>query len=51
MPETPRKILVRAPNWVGDLVMASPALRALRAAHPKAEIAREGNRHLAELGA
>ena len=51
MPETPRKILVRAPNWVGDLVMASPALRALRAAHPKAEIALEGNRHLAELGA
>jgi lipopolysaccharide heptosyltransferase II len=35
---SPRRILVRAPNWVGDVVMASPALRALRRAHPEAEI-------------
>ena len=34
----PRRILVRCPNWVGDLVMATPALRALRARFPGAEI-------------
>jgi heptosyltransferase-2 len=32
------KILVRAPNWVGDAVMAIPALEAIRRAHAKAEI-------------
>ena len=31
----PRRILVRLPSWVGDAVMATPALRALRAAHPE----------------
>jgi heptosyltransferase-2 len=35
----PGKILVRAPNWVGDVVMATPALRALRRAHPRAHLA------------
>ena len=34
----PRRILVRCPNPVGDAVMATPALRALRRAHPSAEI-------------
>ncbi len=34
----PRRILGRCPNWVGDLVMAGPALRALRATFPEAEI-------------
>jgi heptosyltransferase-2 len=33
------RILVRAPNWAGDLVMATPAFRALRAAYPEAAIA------------
>ena len=32
------KILVRAPNWVGDAVMAVPALDAIRRARPEAEI-------------
>jgi heptosyltransferase-2 len=32
------KILVRAPNWVGDAVMAIPALQAIRSARPEAEI-------------
>jgi len=33
------KIIVRAPNWVGDAVMAIPALEAIRRAHASAEIA------------
>ena len=33
------KLLVRAPNWLGDAVMAIPALREIRRANPKAEIA------------
>lgn len=32
-------IVVRAPNWAGDVVMATPGFRALRAAHPRARIA------------
>jgi lipopolysaccharide heptosyltransferase II len=39
VPEAPRHILVRCPNPVGDAVMATPALRALRRAHPNASIA------------
>ncbi len=34
----PEEILVRGPNWAGDLVMATPAFRALRAAWPAARI-------------
>ena len=26
----PHKILIRCPNWVGDLVMATPAIKAIR---------------------
>jgi heptosyltransferase-2 len=33
------KILVRATNWVGDAIMAMPALRAVRARFPEAQIA------------
>ena len=33
------KILIRATNWVGDAVMSIPALRAIRARWPNAEIA------------
>ncbi len=32
------KILLRVPNWVGDAVLSLPALRALRAAFPAAEL-------------
>ena len=31
--------MVRAPNWVGDVVMATPAFRALRQAFPEAHLA------------
>jgi heptosyltransferase-2 len=34
----PGKILVRATNWIGDAVMCVPALEALRARFPRAEI-------------
>ena len=37
-----RRIVVLLPNWVGDTLFATPLLRALRAAHPRA--------HLATLG-
>ena len=35
----PKRILVVQPSWVGDAVMATPALRALRDLYPKAHIA------------
>jgi heptosyltransferase-2 len=38
MSEAPRRILIRCPNPVGDAVMATPAMRAVRRAHPRAEI-------------
>jgi heptosyltransferase-2 len=31
--DTPKRLLVRAPNWLGDAVMALPAMAAVRAAH------------------
>ena len=34
----PRKVLVRAVNWLGDAVMTTPALAALRAGCPGARI-------------
>ena len=34
----PERILVRGPNWLGDLVMSTPGFRALRRAHPQAKI-------------
>lgn len=45
----PERILVRAPTWVGDAVLATPALRALRAAWPEAEIVVEGRPVLSDL--
>lgn len=38
-PASVRKILVRANNWIGDVVMISPAVRALRERYTGAEIA------------
>jgi heptosyltransferase-2 len=33
-----KKILMRAPNWVGDAVLAVPAMKAIRQRFPEAEI-------------
>lgn len=38
MRKNPMRILVRCPNWVGDVVMATPFLDALRNAFPDAHI-------------
>lgn len=35
----PERILVRGPNWLGDLAMSTPGFRALRGAFPDAHIA------------
>jgi heptosyltransferase-2 len=48
-PTSPQRILVRLPSWVGDVVMATPALRALRGAHPRARITLEGRAGFEEL--
>jgi heptosyltransferase-2 len=37
-PAVPEKILVVQPNWVGDAVMATPALRAIRELYPNSHI-------------
>jgi heptosyltransferase II len=34
----PRKILVRMPNWIGDVVMATPVLEDLKREFPQAEL-------------
>ena len=34
-----QRIAVRAPNWVGDVVMATPTFRALRESYPDAHVA------------
>jgi len=44
-----QRILVRAPNWAGDLVMATPAFRALRAAYPSAQLVLHVREALAPL--
>jgi heptosyltransferase-2 len=38
MLKNPRKILVRAPNWIGDQVLAYPFFYFLRRAYPQAQI-------------
>lgn len=43
------KILVRATNWVGDAVMCIPALEAVRARWPQAEISILARRWVADL--
>jgi heptosyltransferase-2 len=43
------EILVRGPNWTGDLVMATPGFRALRAGFPEASITLQVPAKLAPL--
>jgi heptosyltransferase-2 len=43
------KILVRATNWVGDAIMALPALRALRRRFPEAHIAVVARPYVADI--
>lgn len=39
-----RSILIRLPNWLGDLLMARPLLHAVRATHPQARVSAIGPR-------
>jgi heptosyltransferase-2 len=39
MSETPRRVLVKEVNWLGDLVISFPALRAIHRAYPEAHLA------------
>jgi heptosyltransferase-2 len=43
------RIGVMLPNWVGDVAMATPMLRALRRKHPTAEIVGVGRKFLGSL--
>ena len=43
------KILIRATNWVGDAIMALPALRAVRQRFPDAEIAILAKPYVADI--
>ena len=45
----PHRILVRAPNWAGDVVMATPGLRALRERFPRAQLTLQIRAALAPL--
>lgn len=46
---SPQNIIVRMPNWIGDLVMATPVLSDLRKAFPKASITAMCRKPLCEL--
>ena len=43
------KILIRATNWVGDAIMALPALRAVRKRYPGSEIAIVARPYVADI--
>ncbi len=44
-----RKILVVAPNWIGDAVLALPAIAMLKHSYPQGEISLIGPPHIADL--
>lgn len=43
----PERVLVKATNWLGDIVMSLPALRAIRGAYPRAHLSLMIKRELA----
>jgi heptosyltransferase-2 len=49
IPPPPKKLLVVQPSWVGDAVMATPALRALRELYPQAHISYLMRRYVKEV--
>jgi len=49
LPETTRRILIRAVNWVGDAVMTTPALGLIRENFPSAEITLLANPLVSQL--
>ena len=49
MKPRPRKILVRGVNWLGDAVMSTPALCAVRESFPAAEITLLANPLVSQL--
>jgi len=49
MSPEPHNILVRTPNWVGDAVMSTPCLRALRNLYPSAKITLLARSYVCEI--
>ena len=47
--ESIKRLLVRAPNWIGDAVMCEPAQRRLRSLFPQAELTLLAKGTVAEL--
>src|SRR6476659_5900287 len=45
----PERILIVLPNWVGDLVLATPALRAMRTRFVQSQITFLVKPHLADI--
>jgi len=43
------KILIRATNWVGDAILAMPAIRAVRKKFPDAQISIVARPYVAEI--
>jgi heptosyltransferase II len=48
-PQSIRKILIRSTNWIGDAVMTTPAMAAVRASFPLAEVVVVANPLVSEL--
>lgn len=47
--ESIKRLVIRAPNWIGDAVMCEPALRGLRSLFPQAELTVLAKAVVAEL--
>lgn len=48
-PDNPERILVVVPNWIGDVVLATPVLRTIRRRYPDAHIGFLGRLHAEAL--